>query len=84
MVGVFVCDVLLLLLLLLLLVEIFPTSSSVDGLIEISVFIPTFVNLFVFHDSLEQSMHRDVVCSDGSGLPASFSSFSSKQENKGR
>ena len=65
------------------LVEILPTSSSVDGFIEISVFIPTFVNLFVFHDSLEQSMQRDVVSSAGSGLADAFSSFSSKHKQKG-
>jgi len=35
-------------------------SLSVSGLMLISVFMPTFVYLFVFHDSLEHSIHRVV------------------------
>lgn len=36
-------------------------SLSMEGLMLISVFIPTLVYRFVFHDSREHSIHRAVV-----------------------
>lgn len=36
-------------------------SLSIEGLMLISVFMPTLVYRFVFHDSREHSIHRAVV-----------------------